>query len=219
MNSPLNKTTSNEPVASVLPAHWGIAQRIKNTLLYHLIRFLYSLISLIPFTIARQIGVFLGHLAFWIAPGERKNALLHLSQAFPDTSPEERKTTVQKMFVHLGEAVAEITHLDSVIKHPDLQLTPEQRDLIIECLNENKGGIAVTGHLGNWELLAHVLAAHSFPVNTIAKPVYDPRLTHWVDRIRSRFGLRVIWRGQQSGIKEMIRVFHSKEILALLMNW
>ena len=205
-------------IKPALPNHWGVVQRTKNTVLYHLIRCSYGFISLIPYKVANSLGALLGHLGYSLAVYERRKALTHLKQAFPEQSPAERRATVRSMFVHLGRAVAEITHLDSVITHPDLQLCAEQRALIEDCLAEGKGVIAVTGHLGNWELLAHVLAAHQIPVNTIAKPVYDPRLTQWVDHIRSRFGLRVIWRGGQSGIKEMLRVFRSKEMLALLID-
>ena len=213
------KTHSASPnLETELPSHWGTVQRTKNTVLFYLIRFLYSFISFIPYFIARRLGTLLGYLGYWLAILERRKAMTHLALAFPNVPHKTHKTTVRAMFVHLGQAVAEITHIDALIKHPDLQLSEEQHALIQECINEEKGVIAVTGHLGNWELLAHVLAAHSLPVNTIAKPVYDPRLTQWVDRVRSRFGLRVIWRGRQSGIKEMLRVFRSKEILALLID-
>ena len=208
-------STSDLPV---LPKRWGLIQRSKNTLLYHLIRFLYGLTAKTPFTIAQRFGRLLGVMAYWLILPERRKAIQQLQTAFPENSLQQHQERTKEVFVHLGEAAAEITHLDALLPHPDLQLTPAHKALFNECLQEGKGVIAATGHLGNWELLAQVLAAHDLPIHTIAKPIYDPRLTHWVDTIRTRFGLKVIWRGRKAGSKALLRVFRAKEILALLID-
>ena len=201
-----------------IPERWGFIQRAKNTILYYLIRFFFWLISLTPFIAAKLFGVLLGYLAYWLVFTERNKALSQLAIAFPEKSQAQREILAKRMFVHLGIACAEVTHIPTLLKRDDLKLNSSHRAIFDEALKEGKGCIAVTGHIGNWELLAQVLAANNIPIHTIAKPVYDPRLTRWAHSNRTQFGLNVIWRGQRGGFKEMLRVFHQKEALALLID-
>ena len=214
----MSKRPQSEFHNTELPKHWGVLQKTKNNVLYFLIRGAYRLVSSTPFWFTKISGILLGHLAYWLVFTERSKALEHLAIAFPEKSQAERKSLAKSMFVHLGISCAEITHIPKILAHPDLRLNEEHRTLFAEALQEGKGCIAITGHIGNWEILAQILAVNNIPVHTIAKPIYDPRLTRWAHSIRTQFGLNVIWRGQEGGFKEMIRVFHQKETLALLID-
>jgi len=204
---------------SALPARWGFWQRQKNTLLYLLIRGAFLCVQFIPFALLRPFARGLGHLAYAVAWGERRRALEHLAIAFPERSAEEQRSIARAMFVHLALAAVEVAHMERFVEGSEkVVMNAESRAVIDDALAQGRGLVAVTGHIGNWELLAQVVAAAGYPCHTIAKPLYDPRLTRWVDGARGRYGLRTIWRGLAGGSRDMLRVFRNNGILALLID-
>jgi KDO2-lipid IV(A) lauroyltransferase len=66
--------------------------------------------------------------------------------------------------------------------------------------------------------LVHVVAAAGLPITSIAKPLYDPRLTRFVHRLRTAYGHRILWRGDDGVPKELLRVFRQNGVLGLLID-
>jgi KDO2-lipid IV(A) lauroyltransferase len=76
----------------------------------------------------------------------------------------------------------------------------------------------VSGHVGNWELLARRVALAGYPCQTIAKETTDPRLTRLVERFRAAGKLKSIWRGQDGAAKAMLKALKGGEILGMLID-
>lgn len=206
--------TSNG-LQTTLPARWGWRQRLKNTFLYVAIRAGFFVVRWTPLALARVAARGLALLAWWVAAAERRKTLTHLAFAFPDWSDTQRRRIAKRCFAHLAICGVEAAHVDRLAR--SIPMTEEQRALFDEVLAAGKGAVAVTGHIGNWELLAQVVAAH-YPLTTFAKPLYDPRLTRWVDRLRTRGGLSVIWRGDENATRKTLQVFRDQGILAALID-
>jgi len=198
---------------------WPPLQRIKNNLIFIVLRLLFKALERIPFPICRKIAKLLGIQARLIAKKEERRAIAQVSSHYSNGDNVEARGIVEKMFVHLAMASVEAIHCDKLItQDPTLKLTAEQRTLLDDAVAEKKGVIAVTGHIGPWELLAQVLAKEGYPITSVAKPTYDPRLTHWVDQWRGRHGMEVLWRGTNSSPKEILRTFKRQRILRLLID-
>ncbi len=209
----------SEVLEAPLPAHWGPWQRAKNAVIYGFVAACLRALAWVPFRAVELFGLGLGVLAPLVARTERRRALEHLAVAFPESSPRERRRLVRRMFRHLGRAAAEVVHLRRFLEgRRAVALSPEQRALLDAAFAEGKGVVAVTGHVGNWELLAQVVAKAGYPITAIAKPTYDPRLTRLVHEGRTRYGMRVIWRGDSGASKDMIAVFKGGGMLALLID-
>ena len=111
--------------------------------------------------------------------------------AFPELEPKNIESLTKEMFKHFGESVAELMNLDESVA--DCLNAPENKaafELLRESLGEDLGVIVVSGHIGNWELMAQAFSAAGFPVSSVAKPTYDPRLTALVDEFRGRNGMK-----------------------------
>lgn len=209
---------SGTALEASLPARWGRFQRWKNTLLYLGIRIAGGLMRRLPFWFARGVAKCLGWLASWVAVGEARRADEQLRWAFPEWNDGHRRRIVRGVFVHLAQSAAEAAHLPrwQQGKHA-LRLDEAQRELCRTLFAHGKGVVAVTGHIGNWELLAQVVAAE-FPTTTVAKPLYDPRLTRWVHRERTAGGLKIAWRGRFGGIRDLLRALREKEMVSVLID-
>ena len=202
-----------------LPARWSSKQRLKNTLIYHVVRALFALLEWFPLSLSRVAFKWLGRLGYHVANRERNQAIAQLEQSLEDCEPSRARSITRGMFAHFGELAAELTHVGELLEHhPDLRFTDEHRALFEEALAEGNGVIAVTGHIGNWELLAQLIAREGFDLTSVARPTYDPRLTKWVHQRRSAYGMRVLWRGERDSPKELLRVFRNNAILGLLID-
>jgi KDO2-lipid IV(A) lauroyltransferase len=200
--------------------HPPLAKRLKRFLRYLLVRAALALVHRMPLGVARWLGVRFGTLAFRVAGGERRKALQSLARAFPEKSEAERLELTRACFRHLGIALFEAgcsAALDRELKQ--LVAWPEADRRVLEAaLARGKGVVFVSGHLGNWELLARRVACEGFPCQSIAKETSDPRLTVLVERFRAQGQVRSIWRGQEGAARHMLRALKNGEILGLLID-
>lgn len=202
-----------------LPAHWRPLQRIKNHIIYVAARGAYWCVGVVPYWLAYPFAVSIGWLGWLVDLPDRRRALRQLAERMPELTLTERRRTVRRMFVHLAVSALEGAHMRSLLGDPRrVVLEAAHRTLLDEVLARGNGVVAATGHIGNWELTGQALAAHGYPITSIAKPVYDPRLTRWIDSERTQFGARILWRGDASVAKEMLRVFKNRGLLAMLID-
>ncbi len=93
------------------------------------------------------------------------------------------------------------------------------RGLIAEAEDRGRGQVLVTGHLGAWELLAQstVLAA-SRPVAAVAKPSRAASASLFFEQMRARAGVRVIWSGRKSLLRDMRNCLARRETLIMVVD-
>ncbi len=201
-----------------LPERWSTKQRLKNTIIVKVVTQAFKVFGSIPLDSLYKFMRGLSKLAFIVAASDRNRAIAQMQQGLKISETQARALT-RSMFEHLGKVGMEWIHKDKLLEeHPDLQLSEEHRLLFEEALAENNGLVAITGHIGNWELLAQMVAKAGFPVVSVARPTYDPRLTRWVDQLRSTQGMKVLWRGTSSSPKEILKVFRDNQILGMLID-
>jgi len=197
-----------------------LAKRAKRYLRYCLLRATLFVVEKLPIDAAGRLGSVVGDLAYRLAPKTRASALQSLSTAFPDWPLEARQDIARRCFAHLGRCVFEL----ACIRQMDprigewVEWTENERLLLEKALARGRGVVFVSGHVGNWELLARRVALAGLPASTIAKESTDWRLTRIVERFRMRGRVESIWRGQPGAAKRMLRVLKSGGILGLLID-
>jgi KDO2-lipid IV(A) lauroyltransferase len=179
----------------------------RNTLLYLLMRGGLFAVEHLPI---RGVVRLIGCLSPYIFRREARLAQEHLRLTLPHLDPVK---TTRRMFVHFSESIWELSRLHQSVP----ALDAAARRILDEALAEKKGAIFVTGHVGNWEMLGQAIAAAGYPISTIAKPFYDPRVTRWLHEWRARHGLKIVWRDQNSG-KAILRALRSNQLMAFLID-
>jgi KDO2-lipid IV(A) lauroyltransferase len=76
----------------------------------------------------------------------------------------------------------------------------------------------LTGHCGNWELLAASLNAHGLGMAVVARELEDPGLQELLLALRERFGTRTIVRGTRGAARELLGVFRGGGALGMLID-
>jgi KDO2-lipid IV(A) lauroyltransferase len=197
-----------------------VHKRVKRFLRYYLLRALFAFVGALPLGAAKRLGAFVGGLGFVLARKERRKALDSLSRAFPQKSDGERLAIARACFRHLGTCGGEIgalARIDRMIERYVL-LPDSARQVLEAALAERKGVVFVSGHVGNFELLARRISMAGFPCQTIAKEASDPRTTALIEKVRLSGKLKVIWRGQAGSVRHMLRALKNGEILGMLID-
>jgi Kdo2-lipid IVA lauroyltransferase/acyltransferase len=197
-----------------------LAKRVKRYLRYCVVRAALFGVEWLPIQVAGRLGEALGSLAFRLASKTRRTALESLARAFPEWSAERRRALACSSFQHLGRCAFELAcigQLDPRIGQW-VEWNEQERGLLENALARGRGVLFVSGHVGNWELLARRVALAGLPASTIAKESSDWRLTRLVERFRIQGRVESIWRGQQGAAKRMLRVLKSGGILGFLID-
>jgi KDO2-lipid IV(A) lauroyltransferase len=89
---------------------------------------------------------------------------------------------------------------------------PHLRDAVAR----GKGVVAVSAHLGNWELGAACIGFLGFPVTWLLRPIENPFIQDALNWIRSTAGIRVVTKW--GGLKEALHVLRRGEFVAMLVD-
>jgi KDO2-lipid IV(A) lauroyltransferase len=188
----------------------------RNAVLAAVIRATKVVLGLLPLWLALAIGRGFGHLSYWLLGSRRRLALRHLAEALPELSPAERSAVVRRMFLHAGASFAELAQWRRLRGTGYVQV--EGLAVMEEALGRGRGVIAVTGHVGNWELLAAEMARLGYPVTVVARRIRDRRFQALVAELRQAAGLRVLDRDSPEFAKDVRTELDQNRIVALLID-
>lgn len=195
-------------------------KRLKRFVRFILLRALLLPLQLLPLRLAAALGAWLGAVAFFFARREVRKALASLAVAFPEKSAAEREALARACFRHLGGVAMELVRISAFdARRTELvEWDAESRAVLKAALAREKGVVFVTGHVGNWELLARFVTQEGFPVSVVGKETSDPRTTKLVEDFRTSAGMHVIWRGHDGAAKALLRTLKSNAILGMLID-
>jgi KDO2-lipid IV(A) lauroyltransferase len=175
------------------------------------------LVGRLPVPAALALGRALGAGAHALLGRPRRLALVQLGVAFPELDPDVRRRLVRATFRHAGESFAELALWPKLARQPDY-VAIEGLAVLDAALAAGRGTIAVTGHTGNWELLAAAVAARGYPVTVVARRVNDGRFDALVTRFRLSVGLEVLVRDDPQFVSAVREALARNRIVAMLID-
>lgn len=171
--------------------------------------------KLMPYRLGVSAGGILGFIAYYILPRERNRAIAHLTMAFGKKGRPWIQRTAQRSFIHLGKSLLEVMLISPRRLAQVVDVQGEENLRV--ALSLNKGVVYVTGHIGNWELMGHTVAAIN-SLSVIAAPIEPEQVNEMIVRLRARMGVRTILRGRPGASRELIRIFKENRILGILID-
>ena len=189
----------------------------KNALLFALVAGIFFALNSLPLSWARKLGAGLGRLFFILVPYERKKTLKQLELAFPEKSASERRHIASGAFAHLGRGGAEFMRFP-YRSMPELEAWVGECtgfEGMASCVRGGRGAIAVTAHVGHWELLAAYTAAR-LPTAVVARQLYDERLNARLNAMRRAKNITVFERN--TSVKPILRWLKEGKVLGVLCD-
>ena len=170
---------------------------------------------LLPYRFGVWLGGMLGTIAFYLLPRERKRALQHLTLVFHEKGDAWVSRTARRSFMHLGKALLELMLMDTrrLARLVDI----EGEDNLRNAFAQGRGVVFVTGHIGNWELLAGAVALR-YPSSVVAAPIEPQEVNDMILDLRAAMAVKTIVRGKPGASRELIRVFKENRILGILID-
>jgi KDO2-lipid IV(A) lauroyltransferase len=183
---------------------------------YHLARLALLTPRAVSLPSALALADRVGDVAYSALPGLRRLALQHLAIAFGDTlSASARQRIARESYRSAARCFVELAKLDDIRPHFDEYVSIEGWEHVEEVRTLGRGGIVVSGHIGNWELLAAYVAGRGISLTASARRLDDPRLNKLLVDFRANNGMRVILRNTPKASVEILRVLKQRGIFAL----
>lgn len=189
-----------------------------NDFLTALITTLFRMIGRIPGPIADSLAQSGARLWFRIDKKHRNIAIDNLTRAFGhEKSQEQIRLIAFQSFYNIMRIPFEIGWSDGMTL-PELYQYAEMRGLhhIQAALAKGKGVLALTAHMGNWELLPSVAPMAGFSADIIYRPLDFSPLDAFFLRLRTRFGAGLI--PNAHAMRKILRQLKNGHVVAMLMD-
>jgi KDO2-lipid IV(A) lauroyltransferase len=194
-------------------------RRRRNALVYHSARAALGPLRATSLPRALAFADRAADLAYRTLPGIRRLALEHLAIALGEThSPAAREAIARQAYRNTARCVVELAKLDDIRPQFDEYVSVEGWEHMEGAHALGRGAIAITGHIGNWELLAAYVAYRGIPLAAIAKRQDDPRVNRLLTDFRTDYGVQVILRESSGSAREILRALKQGAILALHLD-
>lgn len=172
-----------------------------------------SFIILFCSNVAKVIGYF--------CKKERSISLKQLEFALKDKSLATQGF-LDRNFSHLGTAIAEIFFLKDLLKKDTagkyIHVSSSNDIAIRSLVDEGRSALAISGHIGCFELLAAYYIEFGVNVSVVArKPNYN-LLDRFVGDLRKSYGVNTIWREDPDSIKKLLKAFREAGVVAALID-
>lgn len=137
-------------------------ERFKGALVVGFLR----LFACLPFAVAQRMGAAVGWLMYQLPNREREVTRINLQHCLPELDSAAREQLVRQTMMQSGRSFAESACAWIWKPEKTLRLIKEVEGehLLHEALAEGKGVVAITSHLGNWEVLNHWYCSRCSPV-------------------------------------------------------
>lgn len=172
----------------------------------------------IPLIVSLWFGRGLGRLGFYLDKKHREIVVNNLKTAFgQEKSPDEINVIAKKVFENLGMNLMEFFRLPW-FKEQDLNgyVECEEFENFKKAYDKGRGVIFLTGHFGNWELMAIFYALESYPVDIVIRDLDSPIVDEFVRWVRTKAGNRIVAKGRS--MRELIRILSKGGIVGILLD-
>lgn len=178
---------------------------LRDAVEYGALRAVEGVLSALPSGAARRTGRGLGRVAR--AAGVRRAVVEdQLVRAFPERSDAWIERTVRACYSHFGEEVAALVRLGRSGPEELIERTADTEEIRrvwegatgrgvapgLGAGDSGRGGLIVTGHLGNWELAGAAVAGSGIPISAVVKGIRNERVDRHLTELRGRLGIETI---------------------------
>ncbi len=164
---------------------------------YGCLRAVAALCAILPEALADRVGAAIGWVAARVGRPRWGVVEEHLRIAFPERSESWRGAVARRSYTHFGrEAVATFRMAGMTRAALRKRTTLRGEELLRAAVREGRGVVAVSAHLGNWEMAGAAVAAHGYPMDIVVARQRNARFDRYLTGARERLGVGIIPRGE-----------------------
>ncbi len=186
---------------------------------YVLARMAVGAVDAIPPRISLALARCFGTLGFLVLPGRRRIAVDNLLRTGVATHRAEAVRIARASFQHFARLTVEALVASRRItpenlgEHAEIEL-PEATARLLD--DPNQGILMVTGHLGNWEVVGHIISFRK-PLVAVARRMDNPLVNRFMERRNSRRNIEIIAKHAEDR-HSLLRALRNGRSLGLIMD-
>jgi KDO2-lipid IV(A) lauroyltransferase len=164
---------------------------------YALVRVVVCLVQMLSWPAALALARALAWLAYRIDRRHRLVAADNLRHAFADLDEPAADRLVRASYLHLCTMLVEMIRLPRMLHSGTLDAfvhhaQPGDLALIREWVATGRPRLVLTGHFGNWEILAYTTGLVGFRGGIVARRLDNPYLDRFLAHFRRKTGLTLL---------------------------
>lgn len=190
---------------------------MKNDLIYLAVVALIRIINLLPRHVALMLGGFLGEVWYLLHSRDRRIAQAQMSQAL-GLSGGDLRAHARACFEMMGKNLVDAVRMSRWSKeYIGAIVDVDGFENIDREYRQGNGVIALTGHIGNFELIATWFSYYKgYKVSVIGRKLYDERFDRMLVEQRQRFGIQNI--PNDSAVKRIMKALRDGHALGVLLD-
>ena len=178
----------------------------------------FSLFKIIGFKVSSTIG---GRIFEIIGPLFRSKKLIHsnIRNAIPDINSENLNRITKLMWNNYGRVFAEYMFIkDFRANKIESKIKIEGQEILEEIKRLNKPVVFISGHLGNFELMAMHIEKTGINLSAIYRPLNNIFLNKIMERIREKYICKNQIKKGIAGMKKLISLKKNNCSTALMID-
>ena len=178
------------------------------------------IIQPLPLNFCMMIGRCFAYARYLFDRKRRAIAEENLRKAYgTDLSDIQRRKIIRSNYLHLASVGIDFIKLPQLVNSNNWRkyFEVEGLEFAREALEQEKGIIFVSGHLGSWEVLGCAMKyLFHQPVHSIAKHMENPFSDRFVTKLRENSGQKIIF--TENASREILRALKSNQLLGILID-
>lgn len=169
----------------------------------------------LPVRPAYMVAVFFAHVHYMFAFADRRAVTGNLRAIFPDM-PERRIRAIRRnLHYNFAKYLVDFFRFQKIdARYIAEHIRIRNLHYFDEALAKGKGAIALTAHIGNWELGGVVIALSGYPFWVVAMPHKHKNVDNFFNTQRESKGMKVIPLGR--AVRACLAALSQNKIVALV---
>ncbi|MFH1397962.1 MAG: lysophospholipid acyltransferase family protein [Candidatus Omnitrophota bacterium] len=182
---------------------------------YILYRFAQFIALSLPIKLAYRVAIFFSDIHYLFADKDRARTYANLKAIFPEKPSQEIRRIRLGMFRNFAKYLVDFFRF-SVVDEEFIKknVTLVNINYLNQVLNNGKGGILLSAHLGNWELGGIAVPLLGYPTSAVALTHKHIKVNNFFVSQRENKGLKVIPLGK--AVKQCLSAIASNQLIALV---
>ncbi len=185
-------------------------------MLVPIIKTAFHALSLLPFSVIHALGKLIGTGLYLFPSKIRHITETNIALCLPDLDTKQQQQLAKNSLIHTGIAIAEV---GAMLCWPQEKLfghvqTVSGKEHIDAKLEQGKGVILLTPHLGCWEIAGLYIGQH-YQATTLYKPPKMQGLSNWLKQARQRTGANLVSTAD-AGPRQLLVTLKRSGVIALL---
>jgi len=164
---------------------------------------------------------FMARLTYLLLWKYRKRMEENLASVFPKAlSPRERKALVWAAWLSFARGVLDTILVMSYSRERIVATVAlEGEEHIQRALEQGKGVLALSAHLGTFTMIGARLAAGGFPFSVVVKQPADERLARLIDDYRAQVGIHTISaKPRREAVRGILKALRKNHIVLVIAD-